>query len=722
MSRRGEWWWDVDRDVIFCSPGLFRLHGLAAPTPEGGAVATVREDWISIAHEDDQARLRAFAERLITRGDSDSVEYRVRRGRSTRWLAAHAEVERRPDGTITEVVGYTVDVTDRRRTDERRRRAQRKLANQRRVLELIARGAPLQQILDGLCRYVEREHGPARCTVLVLDRAEGALRDGAGPSLPRAYREAIDGLPVGEGLAACGTAAARGEIVVIDDIASDPLTASFTELAQRFELGSVWSHPLRQAGGEILGTFAVYRSRKHKPSRAEIRAVLDAGNLAALAIERNIAERTLRDAANLDELTGLPNRARFLELVNQRLQDPERTRAVTVMLLKLDRFRQIEDGLGHLASERILAAVADRLRAVFDEEALLARFGDEEFTVMTVGAGSAEGQARRCLDAIERPLSLDGGKFFLTASIGTATTRGHRAIDAFGLLQNADAAMHAARSEGPGHQQAYDRRLRAQAIERLNRELELRRAIETAELVVHFQPLLDLRERAWSGVEALARWEHPELGLLGPGHFIGLAEETGLIVPLGEMVLDLAIAQARAWADSLPEIDLSVNVSALQLVEPAVAEDVVERLRLAGVPAENLVLEVTESALMDELDATRGALRQLLGAGVRVWIDDFGTGHSSLARLGELPVTGLKVDRRFTAGLGRDPGALPVLRAIVDLAGAHGLSVVAEGIEDADALAACEELGCEFAQGFHLGRPMDAAAVSDLLSSPPRAG
>jgi c-di-GMP-specific phosphodiesterase len=594
--------------------------------------------------------------------------------------------------------------------------AQRELTYQRRVLRRIALGAPLTRTLDGLCRHVERQYPPAHCTVLLLDRPAGVLRHGACPSLPRAYSEVIDGLPVAEGSAACGTAAARGEVVVVEDVLNDTLTAGFADIARRFGLVSVWSQPLRRVDGEVLGTFAVYRSEPHRPTRSEIRAVTNVGDLAALAIERSRVQSALEAAANHDSLTGLPNRARFLELVNERLRTGRR---LGLVFVEIDRFKQINDTVGRRTGERILLELALRVRTVVGDAGLVSRMGDDAFTVMMTGSGPRriEQLTERISAAIEVPIRLDGVEFFLTASIGIAFA--DPTMDAYELVRAADAATYAARGLGPGRHQVYDDRLRARLRKRLRDETELRHASERGELVMHYQPILRLGERRWSGVEALVRWRHPTRGLLGPDEFIPLAEETGLIVSLGGRIIELAIAQAKVWWAQLPGIQVAVNASALQLAHPTFAASFLAALQRVDLPPQAMVVEVTESALMRELDAAVATLKRLSSFGVTVLIDDFGTGQSSLARLGELPISGLKVDRRFTAKLGDDPRARTVLAAIVTLARAYELPIVAEGIETARALAIVDELGCEYAQGFHLGPPVAAAELEATLGAVP---
>jgi c-di-GMP-specific phosphodiesterase len=589
------------------------------------------------------------------------------------------------------------------------------LTHQQRMLERIVRGDPLDRTLNALCRHVEQRFPGSRCTVLLLDRSLGVLRHVASPTLPRRFVNQIDGLPVGEGIGVCGTAAARGAIVIAADIQTDPLTQPYLELARRFKLGSVWSYPLSRAGGEVLGTFAVYRAVRHSPNQGELEFVAATGNLAALAVDRDRSERALQAAVNFDPLTGLPNRARFLELVNTELATDGR---VTLLMVQIDRFKRINQSVGEIAGDRLLVETSERLRGIVAERGMVARFAGDSFMLMlpALEADEVEELTDRVTAAMSEPFHADGLELLLTTSIGIATSGS--ATDAFALVREADTAIHAARAGGPGRHQVYDHKLRAEQLERLRTEAQLRRAIERDQLVVHYQPILNVEDRSWSGVEALVRWQHPERGLLSPDEFIPLAEETGLIVPLGMRVLEMVCAQARQWSRTLPGISIAINASPVQLAYPTTAAEIKAALKRARLKPSTLTLEVTESALTEELDTARDVLEELKAAGVNVVIDDFGTGYSSLARLGELPISGLKIDRRFVSGLGRDPTVMPVVSAIADLARAYGLEVVVEGIEDGDALASVDELRCEYAQGFYLGRPAPADVVAELLAMP----
>jgi c-di-GMP-specific phosphodiesterase len=596
------------------------------------------------------------------------------------------------------------------------RRVERELRQHQQVLERVARGEPLAETLDGLCLNVEHHYRGSLCTVLTVDRNAGVLRHCASPSLSREFAEQIDGLPVGEGMGACGTAAARAQVVAVKDVLTDPLTKSFVDLAERFGLGAVWSYPLLTPGGEVLGTFAVYRHRPHTPSDGERRFVSNAANLAALAIDRARSASALQVAANLDSLTGLPNRSRFLEMVSRELQESER--GVGLMCLELDRFQQINETLGYITGDHILLEVAARLEQIVGDAGSASRFGSDVFTVMVPAADSRllRSLADQVLQEVREPLEVDGVELLLTASIGIALGSGEH--DALGLVREADAAMHAARTEGPGRRHVYDRKLKTRMLARLRTETEVRRAITARAFVMHYQPIFSIKEMRWSGVEALVRWQHPRRGLIGPDGFIPLAEETGLIVPLGELVFELVGEQAQRWAQTLPNIHIAVNASVVQLEHPSAAPAIERMLDRSGLPPESLMLEVTESALMERLDSTRVSLERLVADGVSVLIDDFGTGYSSLARLGELPISGLKIDRRFIRGLGVDPSVRPVVKAISDLARAYGLEVVAEGIEDQQALAGIVELECDYAQGFYIGRPAVAELIETQLTGP----
>jgi diguanylate cyclase (GGDEF)-like protein len=409
-----------------------------------------------------------------------------------------------------------------------------------------------------------------------------------------------------------------------------------------------------------------------------------------LALERAARRRALAEELLRDGLTGLPNRA----LVEQRIAATDAP--ATVALIDLDDFKRVNDSLGHATGDELLTIVGERLRNVVRRGDVVARLGADEFAVLALGLEDREAFVERLFGALAEPVALAGKRLNLRASVGVAD----RGAD---LLRNADLAMQAAKAAGTNRCAVFSEEMHVAAMARLDRREQLERAIEGEELVLHFQPIVSLDGGDPVGFEALVRWQHPERGMLSPAEFIPLAEETGLIVPLGAWVLREACRVAATWSGA-PY--LSVNVSSGQLEQPGFADEVEAVLAETGLAARRLVLEVTERSLVGAAEAERlQALRRL---GVRLAIDDFGTGYSSLDYLRRFPMDVLKIDRSFTCDAAAGD---PLLRAIVAMGHSLGLVLVPEGIEDAGQADALRELGCRLGQGFHYGRPAPADAL-----------
>jgi diguanylate cyclase (GGDEF)-like protein/PAS domain S-box-containing protein len=425
-----------------------------------------------------------------------------------------------------------------------------------------------------------------------------------------------------------------------------------------------------------------------------------------------LAEQRMQELARFDGLTGLPNRNMFLgELEHTVARARRRGEAFAVCFIDLDRFKTINDTLGHAAGDQLLQAMAGRLRGALRESDLVARLGGDEFVVVAEGPNGAAELARmanKLLHTIGAPLVLAGRDCLVTGSIGIARFPGDGA-DALTLLRHADAAMYLAKERGKNNVQFYTAELAAEADRQFALESELRHALEHDELTLHYQPRVHIDGGAMRSVEALLRWRHPVRGLVLPGEFVPLAEERGLIVPIGRWVLQAVCRQLHAWhAMGLDPVPVALNLSARQFASDSLVDDLLDAMRQQGVAPHEIEVEITESALMAEPERAKEALQRMGARGVRIAIDDFGTGYSSLSYLKRFPAHAVKIDRSFVSGLPADREDVAITQAVIAMAHSLGLVVVGEGVETAEQLQMLRSLGCDEAQGFLLGRPMPA--------------
>jgi len=434
--------------------------------------------------------------------------------------------------------------------------------------------------------------------------------------------------------------------------------------------------------------------------------------------ERRRLEEQLIHQAFHDPLTGLANRALFRDRVSHALALAQRRGTpVTVLFLDLDDFKTVNDSLGHGEGDRLLIAAAERFLACARSADTVARLGGDEFAILIEGADGREGLPDRISAAMSHPFSLSGNQVRVTASIGVASAAGDDRAD--DLLRNADMAMYAAKRHGKGRSATYESRMYADIRERLDLEAALRHAIEANQLTLFYQPIVNLQSGGIYGVEALLRWEHPQFGRLLPQHFVPLAEETGLIVQLGAWVLGEACRQVHGWRQKYPDLSLavSVNISGRQLQGAGISEALRQTLHSSGIEPSAVVLEITESVLMQQTDAVLELLQQLKGLGVRLAIDDFGTGYSSLSYLQRFPIDILKIAKPFVEEVGQGADRSALARAIIGLGDTLRLRTIAEGIERAEQRAALLELGCVLGQGYHFWPALSASAIEELLAT-----
>ncbi len=451
------------------------------------------------------------------------------------------------------------------------------------------------------------------------------------------------------------------------------------------------------------------------------RPMFEIGQLEDITERKAFSDRLQYEAAH-DVMTGLLNRASFTDRVAAALaaEEEETGRTSAVLFIDLDHFKIINDSLGHAAGDDLLTTVSQRLRLASRPGDILARFGGDEFVLLcanVVGDQAVTAIAQRLIAAVSDPIVVAGNEVFVTASIGIAVANKGDTADM--LLRHADAAMYQAKHDGRARATLFQPDHHGSAVAALRTGNDLHRALDRDELVLHYQPIIELRTGRVIGFEALMRWNHPERGLLPPSEFIAFAEETGLIVPMGMWALETACRQTAHWQNvrdlttNEPPLTISVNLAARQVADRTLAKTVAEILARTGISPGAVVLELTENTLMQDTTSTMEALDALRSQGVHLSIDDFGTGYSSLSYLKRFPVESLKIDRSFIDGLGRESEDTSIVEAIIRLAHALELSAVAEGLETPMQLETLRTLGCDFAQGYLLGYPLPAEVIGD---------
>jgi diguanylate cyclase (GGDEF)-like protein len=424
--------------------------------------------------------------------------------------------------------------------------------------------------------------------------------------------------------------------------------------------------------------------------------------------------------AQHDALTELPNRMLLHDRIGQAIAQAQRNRGVLALLfIDLDRFKTVNDSLGHPVGDRLLKMVGERLVACTRGSDTIARIGGDEFVVLLGNLEEPEDArhvAQKVLDALSEPVTIDGHELKVTPSVGICAYP-HDGEDVETLMRNADTAMYYAKQMGRNNYQFFTQAMNDAAQERLLLENDLRHAIDRSEFTLHFQPLLEVRTGAIRGLEALVRWRHPDRGLVPPSEFIPAAEETGLIGPIGEWVLRQACAQARAWHEAgHPELQVSVNCSAQQFQREGFVDTVGRVLRETGLSAARLDLEITESVIIQHSEEVIARFKRLEDMGVRIAIDDFGIGYSSLSYLKRFAVHQLKIDQSFVRDIHSDPDDAAIVSAIIAIAHSLGLEVVAEGVETPEQLAFLKSLGCDAAQGYYFSKPLPPEEFAELLA------
>ncbi len=631
-----------------------------------------------------------------------------------RWLMTSKLPLRNKQGATIGVVGVSRDITDRKR-------AEKLLLGQARLLEMIATSAAIEQFFTELILLIEAQLPGISGSILLLSPDKRHLLTGAAPSLAPEYCAAIHGVAIGPKVGSCGTAAYTGEPVLVADVLTDPLWADYVPLISQYGYRSCWSTPICSYQGQVLGTFALYSHQTGMPNDVHNELISMAAHLAGIAIERQQSEERIQFMAHHDALTGLPNRLLFDAQVASALQQA-RTNGewVALAFLDLDNFKLINDSLGHHAGDDLLRIVADRMRACVRKSDMIVRVGGDEFIIMLNGLPAERdvilSRFEKIRSAIAMPMILSGRSLQVSCSMGVVCYPEH-GTSAIELLANADSAMYRAKETGRNNLQIFNIEMAAKAHEKLLRHEELRDAVTRQEFLLHYQPQVNLQTGRIFAAESLVRWQHPQRGMVSPAEFIPLAEETGLIVAIGDWVLNAACRQNKAWQDAgLPPIVISVNVSARQFRERDWVCRVAAALRDSGLEPRYLELELTESLIMQDVPAAIATMHELEALGVQLAIDDFGTGYSSLSALKSFPVSRLKIDQSFVQDIPGDEDDKAITGAIISLAQKLHLRVIAEGVETQEQVDFLRDAGCKEIQGYFFSRPLSSGSFESLLA------
>ncbi|WP_095157872.1 EAL domain-containing protein [Pseudomonas sp. Irchel 3E13] len=592
-------------------------------------------------------------------------------------------------------------------------------ALQHRVLESMAREQPLTEVLELICLEVERIAPEITASILKVDE-EGQLHSLAAPSLPSDYSRQLNGVRIGPMVGSCGTAAWRNESVLVDDIASDPLWAGYQDLARPLGFRSCWSTPIRNSQGEAIGTFAFYfRQPRNVASALFHQRLVDAcAHLCSLALERENSRQRIRQLAYYDALTGLPNRSLLQAKADQAIATAARNNEqLAVLFIDLDRFKQVNDSLGHPAGDELLRNVAAKMRRELRGSDIAGRLSGDEFVVIL-----PQCDGDHAADAVERiqtllcqPMTIANTNLSISASVGVAMYPSD-GCDVETLLHRADMAMYQAKSSGRGCFSFFSSEMNKLAQERLALENALREALQKGQLRLHYQPQIEMSTGRLYGVEALARWTHPQFGDVSPARFIPLAEECGLVAELGRWALREACRQLSEWrARGLVVPAVAVNLSPTSFHNLDLPRMIADTLRSHHLAPADLTLELTENILLDTNPSTMKTIEEVHAQGIRLSMDDFGTGYSSLSYLRRLPVSELKLDRSFVADLEHDEAARALSNAILGIGKSLHLTVVAEGIETDSQSVWLQEQGYPVAQGYLFSPPLAPDALAQWL-------
>ncbi|MEW8114754.1 MAG: EAL domain-containing protein [Candidatus Thiodiazotropha endolucinida] len=705
----GLWDWNLETDEVYYSRQWKSMLGY-----EEGELAHHLDTWASLVHPDDKDRvLKTVEDHLSGNADSFEVEMRMRHkdGHEIVVLSRAFLVNRTSDGKAMRLVGTHVDITERKKTESY-------LAKNAEILEMIATGKPAPMIYDQIALMYEGRHPGMRCSMLELE--DGKLLHGGAPSLPKEYCDAVHGLEYGPSVGSCGTSTYSGHRVLVENIETDPKWAKIKHIALPHGMRCCWSEPIKNSSGKVLGAFGMYYNHPALPNDEELEDLKSAARLAGIVMERDQAQKRIRELAYKDELTGLASRVRFYQQLEESIKLSDRSgRRFALLYVDLDDFKGVNDSLGHDAGDLLLKDIAKCLKSVSREIDFVARLSGDEFCIIVKDVDddyAAAHVAQRCLDMISEPIELSARKFTPSCSIGIA----HYPDDGEDLstmLKAADTSLYSAKEHGKNQYAFYRPELTHRAEHRFRVEQALREAVEKQQLSLVYQPQIMMQTGEIIGVEALSRWNHPQLGQVPPTEFIATAERIGMIKPLTEWVLRTACNHAVACRKAgLPAVRMAVNISPNHFLDKDFVSLINRVIEETGMIPTELELEVTENVVQTNPE-NLNVFRELKDLGVLIAIDDFGVGYSSFASLKHLTADYLKIDRHFVNDMLSDEETQLLIASMIDLGHKLQHRIIAEGVETADQFDVLNNLGCDTAQGYLFSKPVDADEIRQILNS-----
>ncbi|MEZ5524058.1 MAG: EAL domain-containing protein [Pseudomonadales bacterium] len=701
----GLWDWNLETDEVYYSPRWKSMLGY-----ENHELGAHLNTWAQLVHPDDkEPALEKVKNYLNGATNSYEVEFRMRHkaGHEVFILSRAFLVHRKLDNKPIRLVGTHVDITEHKKAkafDEK----------QAEILKMIAIGKPAADIYDAIALMYEGRRPGIRCSMLELEGNK--LLHGGAPSLPEEYCEAVNGLENGPDVGSCGTSTYTGERVLVEDIATDPKWANIKDAALKHGLRCCWSEPIKNSSGKVLGAFGMYYNHPALPNEEELDDLISAARLAGIVMERDQAQKRIRELAYTDELTGLASRAHFYQSLEEAIKTASRhKRRLGLLYIDLDDFKGVNDSLGHDAGDMLLKTIAKRLQGACREIDFVARLSGDEFCVLVeeIGDDYAANVAKRCLQTISQPIEIAARKLTPACSIGIAHYPDD-GEDLHALIKAADTSLYAAKENGKSRYAFYQPELTHKAEYRFQVEQYLRDAIEKRELSLVYQPQVDVATGKIVGVEALSRWHHPELGQVPPTDFIPTAERIGMINALTEWVLITACLQAVAWEKAgLPSLRMAVNISPKHILDKEIVSLVARIIDETGMAPERLELEVTKGVVQID-QASLSTFKALKELGIQLAIDDFGIGYSSFASLKHLNVDCLKIDKYFIDDMLIDKNSMILVNSMVDMGRKLGHSIIAEGVETNAQLEVLKNLGCEAAQGYLFSKPVSGDEIAAL--------